>query len=125
MYISIAFDKVWHDGFIYKPNQNGIKDKLICLLIDFLKNRQQRVVLHGQFSSWTEVNAGIPQGSILEPLFFLIYLNDLSNGLQSDPKLFANDTSLFSNVQDITASTVSLNYDLTKIWMGITIENEF
>ena len=46
--ISKAFDKVWHDGLIYKLKQNGIKDKLLCLLIDFLKNRQQRVVLNGQ-----------------------------------------------------------------------------
>ena len=55
--ISKAFDKVWHDGLIYKLKQNGIKDKLLCLLIDFLKNRQQRVVLHGQCLSWTKVNA--------------------------------------------------------------------
>ena len=113
--ISKAFDKVWHDGHIYKLKQNGIKDKLLCLLIDFLKNCQQRVVLNGQSSSWTKVNAGVPQGSILGPLLFLIYINDLPNGLQSNPKLFADDTSLFSTVQDITTSTVSLNNDLTKI----------
>ena len=114
--ISKAFDKVWHDGLIYKLKQNGIKDKLLCLLIDFLKNRQQRVVLNGQSSSWTKVNAGIPQRSILGPLLFLIYINDLSNGLQSDPKLFTDDTSLFSTVQDITTSTADLNIDLTKIF---------
>ena len=113
--ISKAFDKVWHDGFVYKLKQNGIKDKLLCLLIDFLKNRQQRVVLNGQFPSWTKVNAGVPQGSILGPLLFLIYINDLPNALQSNPKLFADDTSLFSTVQDITTSTVSLNNDLNKI----------
>ena len=80
-----------------------------------LENCQQRVVLNGQSSSWTKVNAGVPQGSILGPLLFLIYINDLPNGLQSNPKLFADDTSLFSTVQDITTSTVSLNNDLTKI----------
>ena len=94
-----AFDKVWHDGLIYKLKQNEIKDTLICLLIDFLKNCQQRVVLNGQSSSWTKVNAGVPQGSILGPLLFLIYVNDLPNGLQSNAKLFADDTSLCSTVQ--------------------------
>ena len=90
--ISKAFDKVWHDGLIYKLKQNRIKDELLCLLIDFLKNHHQRVVLNGKSSSWTKVNAGVPQGSILEPLLFLIYINDLPNGLQSNPKLFADDT---------------------------------
>ena len=53
--ISKAFDKLWHDGLIYKLKQNRIKDKLFCLLIDFLKNRQRRGVLNGQFSSWAKV----------------------------------------------------------------------
>ena len=104
-----------HDGLIYKLKQNGIKDKLLCLLIDFSKNCQQRVVLNGQSSSWTKVNAGVPQGSIFGSLLLLIYINDLPNGLQSNPKLFADDTSLFSTVQDITTGPVSLNNNLTKI----------
>ena len=106
---------MWHDGLIYKLKQNGIKDKLLCLLIDFLKNHQQRVVLNAQFSSWIKVNAGVAQGSILGPLLFLIYINDLPNGLQCNPKLFADNTSLFPTVQNIITSTLSLNNDLTKI----------
>ena len=77
-------------------------------LMDFSNNRRQRVVLNGQLSSWTKVNAGVPQGSVLGPLLFLIYINDLPNSLQSNPKLFADDTSLFSTVQDI-----SLNHALS------------
>ena len=61
------------------------------ILIDFLKERKQRVVLNGQHSEWSNVSAGIPQGSILGPLFFLIYINDLSDNLSSNPKLFADD----------------------------------
>ena len=80
-----------------------------------MKNRQQRSALNGQSSWWTKVNAGVAQRSILGPLLFLISINVLLNGLQSNPKLFADDTFLFSTVQDITTSTVSLNNDLTKI----------
>ena len=81
----------------------------------FLKNREQRVVLKGQFSFWKKVNAGVPQGLILGPLLLLIYINDLPYGLQTNLKLFVDDTSLFSTGQDITTSTVSLNNDLTKV----------
>ena len=93
--ISKAFDKVWHNGLINKLKQNRIKDKLLCLLIDFLKNCQQRIVLNGQFSSWTKVNAGVAQGSILRPLLFLIYISDLPNSLQSNPKVFADNTIFY------------------------------
>ena len=68
--ISKAFDKVWHEGLIYKLEQNGISGNLLLLLTDFLKNRKQRVVLNGQVSSWADILAGVPQGSILGPLFF-------------------------------------------------------
>ena len=65
--ISKAFDKVWHDGLIFKLRQNGISGDIINILQDFLCNRKQRVVLNDQCSSWADVNACVPQGSILEP----------------------------------------------------------
>ena len=77
--------------------------------------RKQRVILNGQHSSWSDVLAGVPQGSILGPLLFLIYINDLSDGLQCNPKLFADDTSLFATVHNINKATNDLNNDLTKI----------
>ena len=58
--ISKAFDKVWHDGIIYKLTQNGISGNLLNLLEDFLKERKQRVVLNGQVSTWKNINAGVP-----------------------------------------------------------------
>ena len=85
------------------------------LIIDFLDSRKQRVVLNGQYSSWASVKAEVPQGPILGPLFFLILINDLSDKLVSNPKQFADDTSLFSVVQDITLSAKNLNDDLKKI----------
>ena len=93
--ISKALDKVWHDGIIFKLKQNGISGNLLSLLSNFLRHRKQRVLLNGQTSSWADVNAGVPQGSILGPLLFLIYKNDIADGLSSNAKLFANDTSLF------------------------------
>ena len=111
LYISKAFDNVRHQRLHYEIRQNGISDKLLNTLTDFLDNRTQRVILNGQYSSW----ARVPQGSILGPLLFLIYINDLSDNLASNPKLFADDTSLFSVVKNVDASNIDLNNDLKKI----------
>ena len=107
--ISKAFDKVWHKGLIFKLKQNGISGKLYHILSDFLSNRKQKVVLNGQNSSWTNVHAGVPQGSILGPLLFLIYRNDLSDNLTSNAKRFADDTSVFSVVYNVNTSAKELN----------------
>ena len=110
--ISKAFDKVRHDGIIYKLTQNGISGNLLNLLEDFLKERKQRVVLNGQVFTWKNINAGVPQGSILGPLLFLIYINDLTEGPTTNVKLFADDTSLFSVIHDTQTSANDLNKDL-------------
>ena len=82
---------------------------------DSLNDRKQRVVLNGQFSTWKSVNAGVPQGSILGPLLFLICINDLTEGLSSNAKLFEDDTPLFSVIHDIQTSANNLNKDLERI----------
>ena len=103
--ISKAFDKVWHKGFLFKLLQNGMFGNLLDLLSSFLSDRKQKVLLNGQTSEWQNVNASVPQGSILEPLSFFIYINDLSGDLSSRAKLFANDTHLlFSMTHDINQS---------------------
>ena len=80
-----------------------------------MHNRYQKVVLNGQSSKWQNVNDGLPQGSVLGPLFFLIYINDLLQGLHSDIKLFADGTLFFSVIHDIDASSATLNNDLVEI----------
>ena len=96
--MSKAFNKVWHKGLIFKLKQNGVLGNPLSTLTDFLKLRKQRVVLNGQLSSWSNIEIGIPQGSIVGPLLFLIYINNLSDGLTTNARLFAGDVSLFSVV---------------------------
>ena len=81
----------------------------------FLSNRHQLVVLNGQASSWANVKAGVPQGSMLGPLFFLIYINDLSENLKSTVKRFEDDTSRILVVKDPNTSAEILNHDLTRV----------
>ena len=102
--ISKAFDRVWHDGLIYKLKRCGVSGNLLALINNFLKDRKQRTVLNGQSSSWGDISAGVPQGSILGPLFFLVYINDLTEDLRCNVKLFADDTTLFMVVQNFNFS---------------------
>ena len=113
--ISKAFDKVWHDGIIFKLKSYGVEGKLLLLLKNYLENREQRVVLNGQTSEWRKIMSGVPQGSVLGPLLFLIYINDLPDVINSLCKIFADDKSLFSKVYDIHNSASKLNDDFEKI----------
>ena len=113
--ISKAFDRVWHKGLLYKIKNFGIDGKLFVLIQSFLSDRYQRVNLNGQSSDWSAVKAGVPQGSLLGPLLFLSYINDLPDGLLSNVKLFADDTALFSTVLSPRETTNELKHDLAKI----------
>ena len=113
--ITKAFDKVWREGLLYKLKSMGISGELYDFLENYLSDRFQRVVLNGQTSSWRPVLAGVPQGLILGPLLFLVYINDLPDGLKSNAKLFADDTSLFTIVKDKNESANILNGDLQLI----------
>ena len=113
--LSKAFDKVWHDGIIFKLKAYGVEGELLSLVKNHLENREQRVVLNGQTSEWRKIMSGIPQGSVLGPLLFLIYVNDLPDGINSLCKIFEDDTSLFSKVSKIHKSASNLNDDLEKI----------
>ena len=113
--ISKAFDKVWHEGLLYKLKSFGISGNLLNLIKHYLTDRSQRVLLNGQCSNWQPILVGVPQGSILGPLFFLMYINDLPDGLKSNVKLFADDTSLFSVVKNKEESASDLTNDLDMI----------
>ena len=115
MGISKAFDKVSHKVLLYKLESLGISGKLLNLFCSYLNDRHQRVVLNGQLSDWAPILAGVPQGSVLGPFFFLIYINDLLDNLNSLIKFFADDTSLFSTVNDPNHSAKVINNDLNKI----------
>ena len=112
--ISKAFDKVWHKGLIFKLKSYGVEGDLLSLLLS-LTNRNQRVVLNGQTSDLKQFHSDVPQGSVLGPLLFLIYINDLPDGIMSMCKIFADDTSLFSIENSTHSSQSVLNSDLKYI----------
>ena len=85
------------------------------LFQNYLNDRKQRVVLNGSFSEFTSIESGVPQGSILGPLLFLIYINDLETNIKSNIKFFADDTMLYSIVKDPNLSAIDLNHDLDVI----------
>ena len=82
--IHAAFDKVWHRGLIAKLNQAGVDDKALKLFKSYLDGRRQVVVIDGVKSNIEDIKAGVPQGSRLGPLLFLIYINDIIEDIESD-----------------------------------------
>ena len=113
--ISSAFDKVWHKGLLAKLEQIGISEAVLTLLKSYLSDRKQCVVVDGVKSPFLDINAGVPQGSRLGPLLFIIYINDIVNDLESDILVFADDCSLLASGCDPTQTAEQLNKDLEKI----------
>ena len=93
--VSKAFDRVWHKGLLCKLKAAGVSGSLLSWLGSYLSNRKQRVTLPGTQSNWNYIQAGVSQGSILGPLLFLLYINDIVKDIKSNIRLFADDTSLF------------------------------
>ena len=112
--ISKVFDKVWHEGLIFKMKTMGFTGSILRLFQSFLSNCYQTLTISGQTRDWLPILAGVSQGSILGPLLFLIYINDLPDGLESLAKLFADDITLFSKVYDSNVSARQLSNDLRK-----------
>lgn len=111
---------MWHKGRLYKLQLIGIAGSLLLWFKDYLNNRKQRVVLPGATSSWVDLKAGVPQGSILGPLLFLIYINDIVEDIHSTIRLFADDTSLYITVENPIIAAEHPNADLAKINLWAT-----
>ena len=96
---SKAFDSVPHHRLISKLEAFGVRGNLSLWLSNFLSNRFQRVVLNGHLSSWAQVVSGVPQGSVLGPLLFILYVNDIPDLIESNVRMFADDTKIYSVIQ--------------------------
>ena len=116
--ISKAFDRVWHSGLLLKLQATRVTGEVLAWFKSYLSNRKQRVVLPGAVSDWVFIQAGVPQGSILGHLLFLLYINDIVHDIGPNIRLFADDTSLFIIVEDAITAAACLNNDLDKIISG-------
>lgn len=116
--ISKAFDRVWHRGLLAKLSALGFSGKLLKWLQDYLSNRSLKVILNGKESSVKLINAGVPQGSILGPLLFIIFIDDITHGLTNPSILYADDVTLMTFIKskdERVAAASSLNLDLQEI----------
>jgi hypothetical protein len=113
--VSKAFDRVWHKGLLYKLERAGIKGNLLKWFESYLKNRRQKVVLNGVESSMRDILAGVPQGSILGPLLFLIYINDLVDVVHSNSRLYADDATIYIDFRDADRAADLLEDDLNQM----------
>ena len=100
--ISKAFDRVWHASLLHKLKSYGISGQIFGLISSFLSNRRLRVVLDEKSSQEYPVNAGVPQGSILGPTVFLLYIYDLPDDVICNIPIYAGDTTLYSKCDQAT-----------------------
>ena len=113
---SKAFDKVNHSKLIWKLHQYGIRGNALSWIQAFLGNRSQTVVIEGEESGSVPVSSGVPQGSVLGPILFLVFINDLPEKLSSQVRLFADDTAVYLTIGGLDDGTVLQN-DLDKLSM--------
>ena len=106
---------MWRAGLLRKVDALGVQSLLLQWFESYFCNQKQRLVTEGQCSDWQAIKPGVPQGSVLGPLLFLIYINDITDDLASFPLIYADDSALLEIVHDPTVSAGRLNSDLNKI----------
>ena len=92
----MAFVRVWHGGLLHKLKSYGISGQIFGLTSSFLSNGRLQVILDGKYSQEYSANAGVPQGSILGPTLFLLYINDLPDDVICNIAIYADDSTLYS-----------------------------
>ena len=112
-----AFDKVPHQRLLCKLKAHGIHGKILDWITAWLSNRRQRVCLQGELSGWLDVTSGVPQGSVLGPILFLIFVNDMDSGIVNWILKFADDTKIYSSLRDPKdCDTLQEDLDLLYAW---------
>ena len=112
---SKAFDSVPHERLLLKLKGHGIDGSLLRWFRSFLTDRKQRVVVRGTYSSWSRVTSGVPQGTILGPILFLIYVNDMSSNISSTLRMFADDTKVYRELSNIARDSEALQFDVDQL----------
>jgi len=110
-----AFDKAPHQRLLSKLRAHGIRGNVLCWIENWLLNRKQRVCVNGYQSSWQSVLSKVPQGSVLGPVLFLIFINDLDTGIVNHILKFADDTKVFGNINHVSDS-IKLQEDLNALF---------
>ena len=113
--VSKAFDRVWHRGLLHKLIAIGCSEKVSQWFASNVSGRRQRVVINGQSADWGFIGAGVPKGSILGLLLFLIFINDKVKDIGASIRLFADDTSLYIVVESPQSTATILNGDMSTI----------